>query len=623
MTKKKREVKYINRDFGEFRTSLIDFTKRYFPDTFSDFNESSPGMMILEQMAMVGDVLSYYTDVQLRESMLTSVEERINLHNLASGIGYKVKTTVPASVVIDVYQIVPALGSGDDATPDYRYAQSIDAGMVVTDDDGAFFRTNAIVNFAATSDTSPTDVSIYSNTPDGSVEYYLLKKQVSALSGNVVVDEFDFGEAKQYDKVVLSSDSVSHIVSIVDSDSNVWYEVPYLSQDLIAKEVPNTSFNNPSLSLYNSSTPSLLCYQQVERRFVTRLRSDSTTEIQFGAGTSSESDEEIIPNPHNVGMGLPYYERVVDLALDPKNFLYTRTYGTSPSNTTLTITYQISRGLGDNVVANSLNTIDTINFKDTIYTLDSALLETVRDSISVNNPSPAYGGNNRRDVEQVRLEAMAHFAAQNRAVTYDDYVLRAYAMPSQFGSVAKVHIVQDSQIDTKLSTVTQENPLALNMYCLGYDRNRNFEALNPATKQNLLNYLGKYRMMTDAINIKNAYIVNIGIKFDVIVRRDFNSNEVIFNCIKRLKDIFDNDKMSINQPIYVTQLISEVDHVDGVQSVSELEIVNKYDANDGYSGNVYDIETAMRSRIIYPSLDPMIWEVKFPDRDIEGRVVEF
>ena len=287
MAIKKREVKYINRDFGEFRSSLIEFTKRYFPDTFSDFNESSPGMMILEQMAMVGDVLSYYTDVQLRESLLTTVEERINLHNLSAGIGYKVKTTIPASVLLDVYQIVPSLGSGDDAVPDYRYAQNIEAGMVVTDEDGAFFRTSVGVNFASTSDRSPTDVSVYSNTPDGSVEYYLLKKQVTALSGNVVTESFDFSEPKQYDKIVLNSDTVSHIVSVVDSDGNTWYEVPYLSQDLIAKEVPNIPFNNPKMSLYNTSTPSLLCYQQVERRFVTRLRADGRTEIQFGAGTSS------------------------------------------------------------------------------------------------------------------------------------------------------------------------------------------------------------------------------------------------------------------------------------------------------------------------------------------------
>jgi hypothetical protein len=619
----KRQVSYLNRDFGEFRRSLINYAQQYFPDTINDFSEASPFSLGLEMAAYVGDVLSFYTDTQLRESLLSSVEEKINLYNLAQAYGYKVQTRTPSAVMLDVYQLVPSLGDGALASPDMRYAQVVDRNMIVSSDTNVFFRTLDEVDFRASSSLSPLDVSVYSVTPEGNVEYYLLKKQVPATSGEIISREFQFTDPKPYDKIVLPDSNVLDIVDVTDDDSNVWYEVPYLAQDLIPKEIKNTSFNSPRLSKYASSVPYLLCYKQTERRFVTRMRKDDLMELQFGSGMSEEADEEIVPNPFNIGIGLEYFKRTVDLSVDPKNFLYTKTYGTAPQNTTLTVRYTIGGGVSDNVAANTIRTINTVSFKTPINSLDADLLATVQDSLVVNNPDPAYGGGSQKEIDRVRLEAMAHFASQNRAVTREDYILRCYTMPVRFGTVAKAFVIQDDQISTDDISQRIPNPFALNLYILAYNDSGQFVAANPAIKENLRTYLKQHRMMTDAINIKDANIINIGVEADIIVRPQYNSNEVIFRCIERLKDILHNRKLEINQPLFIGNLVAELDKVEGVQSVPEFKIVNKYDIDQGYSGNVYDIDAATRGNVLYPSLDPSIFEVRSPNTDIKIRVVDF
>lgn len=620
LNKYNREVKYVNKDFAEYRQALINYAKNYFPNTYQDFNESSPGMMFIEMAAYLGDVISFYSDVQLQESFLYTVDERINLYNLAQGHGYKPKTVVPASVELEVFQLVPSIGEGQQTRPDFRYGLAIEPNMVVKSGDGVQFRTVDSVDFRFSSSFDPTETTVYSVAADGAIEYYLLKKKVRAVSGEIITATYTFNEPKKYDKITLPETNVTEIIDIVDSDGNVWYEVPYMAQDLVPISVRNTPFNNPEYAQYRSSVPYVLCYKQVERRFVTRLRKDDRLEVQFGAGLSSEADEEIIPNPFNVGLGLDYFERVVDVSIDPLNFIYTKTYGTAPSNTTLTIRYAIANGLSDNVGAGTITEIAQSTIIDPIESTDTSVLTTIRNSLAVNNPRPAFGGANRKPLDVVREEAIANFAAQNRAVTKEDYILRCFAMPAKYGSVAKAYIESDSQLSRWNEYDRMPNPYALNLYVLGYDSNRNFVPVNDLIKLNLQNYLSQYRMLTDAVNIKDPYIINLGVDFEIIVRPNENSNEVLLKCVEVLIRFFDPDKMEINQPILISKIYTELDKVDGVQTVQSVSFRNLYDINQGYSGNVYDVNNAIRNGILYPSLDPSIFEIKYPKRDIQGRV---
>jgi len=623
----KKDVKYLNKDFSQFRQNLITFAKQYYPNTYNDFNESSPGMMFIEMASYVGDVLSFYADQSFRESVLSSALEEQNVLRLSQLFGYKPKLNTPAIVDLDVYQLIPAIGTGINARPDFRYSLNIRQGMEISNDSitaPVKFRTIQDADFTFSSSLSPTDISVYEIDGSGNVQYYLLRKSVQAVSGEVKTSTFTFGDPKPYDKIVLPESNVLDIISVTDDDGNIWYEVDYLAQDTIFDDVVNIPYNDAELSIYRSSTPYLLKLRRSARRFVTRLREDERIELQFGSGVSSDADEELVPNPKNVGLGLEYLARTTNSNLDPSNFLYTSTYGLAPNNVVLTVTYSVGGSVNDNVASNTLTKIGNITY-NTATELYGLNLTDTKSTVAVNNPISATGGKSKESLESIRQNAMASFAAQNRAITREDYITRCYAMPGRFGSVAKAYIVSDFQLDTSDRDYPRDtiaNPLALNLYVLSYDANRNFTSLNPATQENLRTYLSNYRMLTDAINIKTAYIVNVGIEVDIVPVPSYNANEVILTCINKLKQMFDPDRLQINGLINISNITSELDRLPGVQSVAKFEMKNLFDKNLGYSGNVYDMVGATKNGIIYPSLDPCIFEIKYPNADIKVRTVK-
>ena len=632
----RKDVSLVGKDFGQLRKNLIEFSKNYFPNTFNDFNESSPGMMFIEMASYVGDVLSFYTDTQLRESLLINAEEKANLFNLAATYGYKPKNIVPSAVTLDVFQLVPSKGSGDTVQPDYDYGLKVARNMSVGSDEfqDVEFRTTTDIDFQSSSSFNPTEVSVYSiNESTNEPIYYLLKKQVKATSGTVKTQTFTFGSAKIYDKIRITDSNIIKIKSITDEDNDIWTEVPFLAQDTVFEQIENNQDNTLDFSQHAGETPYLLQLNRVPKRFITKFEDESNLTIQFGAGISSNADEEIIPNPDNVGSALYTANASLDQGIDPSNFLYTKTYGVAPSNTTLTVEYFVGNGIKDNVPAKDLiNITGRIFENDNTLNLNQDTLRFSQNSLAVTNPTPAVGGRSKETDDEIRNNAMAYFAAQNRTVSREDYIMRCYALPPQFGSVAKAYILQDYQIENKKvdgSVVSTEipNPLALNLYTLGYDNNKKLTQLNNATKTNLKTYISYYRMLTDAVNIKDAFIVNIAIQFDIIVLPDANSNETLLRCIAGLKDYFNIDNWSINQPITLSQIYVLLDGIQGVQTVPRpdsqgvggLQITNKYNGN--YSPNKYSINTATKMGVIFPPKDSSIFEVKFPNLDIKGKVI--
>jgi len=622
----KKDISYIGKDFGQFRKNLVDFTKQYFPTTYTDFNESDPGSIFIELAAYVGDVLSFYADTNLKESIIEQAQERGNIYDLARALGYVPNNVVPAHVMLNVWQIIPASGSAHE--PDYRYALKIKPGMEVSQNGGpAIFRTLDSVDFQFSSSYDTTEKTVYeTDTITGDPVYFLLKKSVKAVSGDTKTATFTFNSPVPYDKIVLPDTNIIEIISVTESDGDSWYQVPYLAQDTIFEDVPNLIENDPDLYQYRGETPSLLKLKKASKRFITRMRSDNRMEIQFGAGISSNNDEEIIPNPSNVGNGLSAFRRSVDIDIDPSNFLYTRTYGQAPSNTTLTIKYTVGNGLSDNVPAETLTVVKNVEFSENINsTANTSLINFVKSTIAVKNPDPATGAKTSDSIQDIKNNAAASFATQNRLVTKDDYIIRTYSMPSKYGSVSKAYIVPDDQISQKEFDIASRiaNPLALNMYVMGYNSNKQLTELNLAVKENLKTYLNYYRILTDAINIKDAFIINIGIDFEISVLPNYNSNEVLLKTIQVVKDFFNIDRWQINQPIVKSDIMTTIANVKGVQSVIGVNIINLYDTETGYSGNRYGIQPATRNGVIYPSLDPSIFEVKYPNQDIRGRVVNY
>lgn len=624
----KKDIKYLNKDFTDFKSALIEYATAYFPTAYNDFSSASPGTMFIEMAAYVGDVLSFYLDNQLQETFLEYAKQKENLYSLAYMLGYKPKVTSAATVDVDVYQIIPSTGPSTNKTPDYNYALVINENMQINSSiikDASFLIPDKI-NFASSNVSDLTDVSIYSFDGIGDPLFYLLKKTKKAISGEVKTATFSYGSADKFITSIIQDTNIIEIIDVHDSDGNRWYEVPFLAQDTILDDSLNISYNDPNYSSDANNVPYLLKLKKVPRRFATRVKSDNTLEIQFGSGINQNAEESIIPDNSTVGLGLLDSLSKINTAFDPTNFTTTETYGLAPSNITLTVKYLVGGGTQANIPSNQLNTV--VSFTSGFYggTVDSTLANQVLQSLQVNNTTQAVGGGDGDTIEQIRFNSLAQFPTQMRAVTQQDYMALALSMPGKFGQVSKAFVTKDTLTFNNTTTDTSNkpiDPLSTSLYVLGYNQNKQLISPPTTLKENLKTYISQYRMLTDSINIKDAFIVNIGVNFDIILRPNYSGRDILIQCLDLLKEYFKIDKWEINQPIVLSEIYTLLDSVPGIQNVNNIEITNLSGEELGYSKYSYDIKSATLNKVIYPSLDPCIFEVKNPESDIQGRIVTF
>ena len=648
----RREIKYLNRDFSSFKTSLIEYSKTYFPRTYKDFSEASPGMMFIEMASYIGDVLSYYTDYQFKESLMPFAEERKNVLALANYLGYKTKPTKSSTTNIDLYQLIPSIkDSNNNYIPDNNYALKIREYMEVSNESGVSFITTDPIDFSLDSKFSPREVTVYSRDNYGVPQFFLLKKSAKVIAGKITTKSFTVGVSVPFYKISLSELNVVDIIDVRDGDNNKWYEVDYLAQDLIFTETENTDFTNNTYVQYSSEVPKLIKSLKTSRKFVVNVTANNVTYLEFGAGTDATSDEVIYPNSELVGIGLKNISNL-NLNYDTSKLLNSETFGQSPSNTVLTVQYLVGGGLTSNSPSDTIKNIASVTFLNDVSGLtpsQNSLLTTVKNSFRISNPNPAVGGQNEESVEEIRQNALANFGSQNRTVTVDDYISRIYSIPPRFGSIAKVMVIPNS--DLSISTnqtllngfVNNENqttlinnslennfrkvnfdvsnPFSLNLYVLSYNSNKNLTQSNEALVYNIRQYLQKYKIISDSINIIDGYIINVGIDFKILVYNNFNKKEVLDQCLQKAKDFFNIDKWYFNQPININQFELELAKIEGVQSVAEVKFKNLTQNDGDYSPHEYNLSEATLNKIIYPSLDPSVFEVKYPDNDIRGAVI--
>ena len=646
-----KDINYLNRDFTSLRQQLIDFTKQYYPQSYKDFSESSPGQIFIEQAAYVGDVLSYYTDQQFFESYIQFAQDRRNIINGAKYLGYKPKVSSASSVIVDVFQLLPSIRAKDNEyTPDERYCLILQPFSQLSSTSGVNFIIEESIDFSQNTKFSPREITVYSRDNTGAPQFYLIKKSSKAYSGTVVSKQITVTDQVPFYSIKLDETNVLKIISVVDSNNVKYYEFDYLAQDTVPIELDNVPLNNQTLSQYRSETPKILKYLRTEKRFVTVIDENNQTTLQFGANTENYDNTIVIPNPSNVGVALSNLKNL-NISLDNTNVLKEKSYGVSPSNTTLTVTYIIGGGLSSNVNSEEIKKILGISYlNDTTSLTDSEviLLNTIKNSLRVNNLESATGGDDAESDEEIRQNAMLNFSTQNRMVTEDDFLLRVYSLPPQLGNIAKEFVqsnltreVQYNQLITGVVN-TQNNssidltplnpldrrkflqsnsPFTNNLYLLGYDINKNLTQINPATLQNLITYIQNYKILTDKINIIDGYIINIAVEFKITVFKGFNKSDVLNNCIQSIKSFFDIDTLSFNQPINLSQINFEIMQNEGVQSVSDIAIKNLTIDDGNYSPIAYNIGIATQNNIVYPPKDPAVFEVKFPNSDIKGIVV--
>lgn len=615
-----RDIKYLNKDFAELRQALINYSKTYFPTTYTDFSETSPGMMFMEMSAYIGDVLTFYQDTLINETFVQYANNINNLYELAYVMGYKPTVTGVAMVDLDFYQIVPSKTSGVNVyQPDYRYALKIaenaQIGSVVNSTNP--FLTENSIDFTVSSSTNPTTATVYTVDGSNNPTQYLLKKTTSAISATVNTTIVNAGSTPQeFFTTTINTENIIGILDIVDADGNTWYEVPYLAEEMVYDSIRNSNPNDPNNYVNEGETPYLLQLKQTQRRFATRFLDSGSLQIQFGAGTSLDVDEEVTPNTDNVGLGLPFEKNKMTTAYSPTNFIFTNTYGIAPTGN-LTIRYLTGGGVGANVAANTLTVLSDVSRTFVNYTTTDpgGLYQSSYDSLAVTNPRAASGGRGGDSLEEMKQNITSNFNTQYRTVTPNDYTVRALSLPSKYGKLAKIY--------TEKAKANSNSGANIDMYVLAFDVNGNLTTANASLKQNISTYLSQFRTIGDSIAIKDAFVVNIGIDFEIITLPNYNNSEVLRKCIIELQRYFNVLNWQINEPIIYRDLTVLLDRVEGVQTVKNLLISNKNYNTSGTSYSIYSYDTngATINGVLYPSIDPMIFEVKFPNSDITGRVV--
>lgn len=646
-----KDVKYVNKDFSSLKTDLINFAKTYFPNSYKDFSDASPGMMFIEMAAYVGDVLSFYTDQAFKEGMIQNSTERKNILSLAKFLGYKVKPSKSATAEVELYQLCPAImDSTGNYVPDPDYLLSVREHAQFSNSANQFYILEDSVDFSVDTLLSPREVTVYSRDDSNLPNFFLVKKISKISSGKIVSKEFTLGTLQSFLKLQLDEDNVLEILDVRDSDNNRWYEVDYLAQELILTEVPNDVSFEGMLSQYKDTVPYILKYLRTPRRFIVDVDDKNKTTIQFGAGSEGFTDEIVNMSSQSVGIGLSGID-ITRVPLDPSNFMKNESYGIAPSNTVITVKYVIGGGITSNCPSNDIRTVLSVEFEnsdDGLTPDEVSLLNTVKNSFKVNNTTPATGGRDSETDIEIKQNALSNFPTQNRSVTKDDYLVRVYSMPSRYGSIAKAQVITNNSLNINVKrmltgTIDTENvatvydnsvnnyfrkiscdvnnPFSINLYVLSYDSNKNLTSINDALAANLIKYLKKFRMMTDGINIIDGYVVNIGVEFSILVYKGYNKKDVLKNCISSVKNFFDVDFWNFSQSINLSQLELEIAKIDGVQSVANVKITNKNVNHGNYSVVEYDIDSATKNKIIYSSLDPSVFEVKYPDVDIKGTVL--
>jgi hypothetical protein len=620
-----KKINYISKTFTDFKQNFIEFSKAYYPNTYADFNEASPGMMFIEMASYLGDVLSFYIDNSFKENLLAYAEEQSNIITIAQFLGYKPKLISPASVDAEISINVPAVLSGTEYIPDSKYLLKIAAGSTfsTTDENSTIFRLIEPVDFTVINSNEYVGINFVSGNPTR----FTVTKTAKLVSGTEKTTTLSFASAEKFTTRTIPDDNVINIISVVDEANNKWYEVDYLAQDVIMDDV-QLADNGEVGSMPGAG----LRLRKVPRRFVTRISRDSKLELVFGSGESNDSDTDVLIDSRQIATnqyGNTITNAVPNVALNNFNFLNSTAYGVSPANTTLTVKYAVGGGVESNCNVGAIQNVNNLvvqNDTSGYSTAELAVFNATVQTVEIINSVPATGGGAGESLDEIKQNALAFFNAQNRVVTKEDYVMRTHALPPKYGIVAKAYAIRDEQLNRILTlqdSTFVENPVntsAVNLYTLGFNKSGKLTTLNTAVKENLARYLEQYRLLTDDVNILDAFVINIGVNFNITVFKNYNMKDVLGRAIDTVRTFFDTSKWVINQPIIVADLIYQIGSVEGVQTVTNVTITNKYQFQNGldYHPYRYNIPDATINGVIYPSLDPSIFELRYPENDIIG-----
>ena len=624
-------VNYTSKDFSTIKADLIEYTKSYFPDTYKDFNETSPGMMLIELSSYVGDVLSYYIDYNYKENLLSTATEKRNVRRLSEFLGYKAPNKTPSVVKLKVTTTIDA---NTDGTPNYGQApSSIDSGLQIASnvDAQTIFETTGEIDFTSSgSGDDPISAPILDD--NGEADSYTLTRYIRAVSGQTKTKSFTITSPTKFLELDLGVDNVIEILNCQDSSGQKWHEVDYLAQEKVLKQTHysddttrDSAYDQGDAASIISSVPIpyVAEYIKTNKKFISNFDEDTQTyKLQFGNGlfrfSNSGSNVDPVEQAGVTINGTNLSDIPSAIGSTIGNNL---NLGETPANTILTFTYRAGGGATSNVQVGELTTINN---------------PPAGVTISVTNDEPSVGGTDGQTVDEIRNNASAFFATQLRCVTKEDYTARIQSIPTKFGSIAKTYV---NRLDGGTLLVST----------LSYNQNRQLVQTPELILQNVATYLNQFRMINDQLdfgfNLNNTlfsgYVINFGVRFIVNQDRRSNATAVKLNVIQVIKDFFKTEKMQFRQSININDLQYNILGLDGVIGIKKLLLFQ--DGNDEYAsgrkmynytadggavtnsentyGFQYDLTEALEDGIYRPSVTPAIFELRNPNQDIYGKVI--
>lgn len=607
-----RQRNYLARDFDGFRTVLLDYARQYYPDRIQDFSESSVGGLFLDMAAYVGDNMSFYMDHLYGELNSDTVVETPNIERSLRNSGVSIVGASSAVATVDFYIEVPVLTDGT-LNPDPSLIPTINEGTTIQSDAGVEFNLLEDVKFWKT-DSVTGNISVDSSVEvvngrriNGNITTKILRKSGVCGSGIETTESFNIGEFVQFRRLTLSQSDITQIISVTDSLGNVYYEVDSLTSDVVYKNVLNTSDNSIALSTVKDNLKVI----PAPYRFLREVSlSDRKTTLVFGGGTADSLEDDVIPDPSEFSIPLPYSQAFSRVPLNPQKLLQTSTLGVAASNTTLTVRYRYGGGLSHNAAPNTIRNIT--NLTVTFPSNPSAAQQSqIRSSIEASNPQSASGGEDSPTADELLALAPSMRGAQDRIVTKEDLISRVYTMPSNFGRVFRAAVVKNP-----------DNPMATRLFIVSRDQNNQLVTSPDRLKINLKRYLNAYRMISDAIDIMDAQVVNLELFFQIVVDPSLNKQTLLQSIISDLKEQFDITRFHIGQPIVISDVISTIFSKQGVISVDKIRFNNLSGTvkNRDYSPVSFDPQMNTKNQILYPP-DGGIFEIKYPDVNIIGKCV--
>ena len=602
--KKARQRNYLARDFDSFRSELLRYARTYFPDKIKDFSEASMGGLLLDMAAMVGDTMSFYLDHQFNELNWSTAIESKNVQRHIRNAGVKLHGAAPAVVDVSFFIEVPSEVDGVDYRPEYNALPIILSESVVASKEGVTFTLVDDLDFSEVDRAGNLLASITVSTVngDGSPATYILEKKGLCISGAVHTQTFKIPNIhKPFRKLTMSKENVTGIVSVRDSAGNEYYEVESLAQDTVYKAIPNVDDDSEEVQSNIEIIPA-------PYRFVKMYDQRSKlTSVRFGGGDAETLDDDIIPDPSELALPLYGKRTFARFSIDPNSLLQTQTLGIAPLNTTITVMYRFGGGIRHNVSAGTIRTISKLllEFKGRPSKPSADL---VRSSIDVNNRAAAAGGSQAPTLDSLRSQIPAARQMQSRVVSKQDLLARLYTMPSNFGRVYRAGI-----------RANPNNPLASQLFILCRDKRKRLTIAPDTLKKNLMVYLNEFRLISDAIDVLDAKIINVAIEFDIVTNPDANKNMVIQSVILAIKSLFKVDNFQIDQPIVLADIVNVIINTTGVIALTDLEVINMQGQIEDriYSDASFNVDAStIKGMIVGPP--GSMFELKFPDYDIVG-----